>query len=63
MQLIERWFAKITIQAIRRGNFRSVKHVIQAIDDDIAQHNQDPKPFQWTATAESIFAKLEVSLT
>lgn len=60
---VERWFAKITTQAIRRGNFRSVKHLIQAIDDYIAQHNQDPKPFQWTATAESIFAKLEASLT
>jgi len=60
---VERWFAKITTQAIRRGNFRSVKHLIQAIDDYIAQHNQDPKPFQWTATPESIFANLEASLT
>jgi transposase len=60
---VERWFAKITTQAIRRGNFRSVKHLIQAIDDYIAQHNQDPKPFQWTATAESIFANLEAALT
>jgi hypothetical protein len=40
-----------------------VKHLIQAIDDYIAQHNQDPKPFQWTATAESIFANLEAALT
>ena len=60
---VERWFAKITTQAIRRGNFRSVKHLIQAIDDYIAQHNQDPIPVQWTATVESIFAKLEASLT
>ena len=60
---VERWFAKITTQAIRRGNFRSVKHLIQAIDDYIAQHNQDPKPFQWTATPESIFANLEAALT
>jgi transposase len=60
---VERWFAKITTQAIRRGNFRSVKHLIQAIDDYIAQHNQDPKPFQWTATPESIFTNLEASLT
>jgi gluconate kinase len=32
------------------------------IDDYIVEHNQDPKPFQWTATAESIFAKLEAGL-
>jgi putative transposase len=36
---VERWFAKITTQAIRRGSFRSVKHLIQAIDDYIAEHN------------------------
>jgi transposase len=59
---VERWFAKITTQAIRRGSFRSVKHLIDAIDDYIAQHNQDPKPFQWTASAETIFAKLEAGL-
>ena len=59
---VERWFAKITTQAIRRGSFRSVKQLIQAIDDYIVEHNQDPKPFQWTATAESIFAKLEAGL-
>ena len=49
-------------RSARRGSFCSVKHLIHAIDDYITQHNQDPKPFQWTATAETIFAKLEAGL-
>ena len=56
---VERWFALITNQAIRRGSFDSVtdlKHQINALVD---HYNQHPKPFMWTATAESILAKLE----
>jgi transposase len=59
---VERWFAKITTEAIRRGSFRSVKHLIEAIEAYIVEHNNEPKPFRWTATANSIFEKLTVSL-
>jgi transposase len=59
---VERWFAKITTQAIRRGSFASVKELIQTIDRYIAQHNHDPKPFRWTASANSIFDKISASL-
>ena len=44
---------------LRRGSFRSVRELIQHIDHFVAHHNVDCKPFIWTATADSIIAKLE----
>ncbi len=55
---VERWFAKITEQRIRRGVFKSVDQLITAIDDYIAAHNRSPKPFVWTATAELILDRV-----
>src|SRR6202012_3193127 len=57
---IERWFAKITEQRIRRGVFKSVDELIAAIDDYIATNNQNPKPFVWTATAELILDRVSI---
>lgn len=59
LNLIERWFREITDNRIRRGTFRSVEQLIQAIMDYIEQHNQSPKPFVWTAKAEEILAKVQ----
>lgn len=59
---VERWFSKITTEAIRRGSFSSVKQLIEAIEAYIVEHNQEPKPFRWTATANSIFEKISASL-
>jgi putative transposase len=56
---VERWFGHITHQSIRRGSFRSVKDLVQKIDAFVAHYNLHPRPFTWTATADSIFAKLE----
>lgn len=55
---VERWFAKITEQRIRRGVFQSVDQLIAAIDDYIAANNRNPKPFVWTATAELILDRV-----
>jgi putative transposase len=56
---VERWFALITQQAIRRGSFDSVADLKRKIAEFVAHYNQHPRPFMWTATAESILAKLE----
>jgi len=56
---VERWFAKITEQRIRRETFRSVPQLIEAIMKYIQAHNRHPKPFVWTASAEIIFQKLK----
>jgi transposase len=59
---IERWFAKITDQRIRRGVFQAVKELETAILDYIKNNNEEPKPFIWTATADMIFAKITATL-
>lgn len=56
---VERFFAKITEQRIRRESFRSVQHLREAILDYIKHHNQKPTPFRWTASAELILGKVE----
>jgi transposase len=58
INLVERWFAEITNKRIRRGIFRSVKELEQAIRDYIDVHNEDPKPFVWTRTADEILASI-----
>jgi transposase len=55
---VERWFGLITHHAIRRGSFRSVKELVQKIDAYVANYNLHRRPFVWTATADSILAKL-----
>jgi len=55
---VERWFGLITQRAIRRGSFRSVKELVQKIDDFVQHYNRKQRPFVWTATADSILAKI-----
>ena len=43
LNLIERWFRDITEQRIRRGVFKSVAQLEQAIRDYIDHHNANPK--------------------
>lgn len=59
LNLVERWFREITDKAIRRGVFGSVPDLIAAIEDYLKATNDNPKPFVWTATAESILTKVE----
>lgn len=58
LNLIERWFREITDKRIRRGVFKSVPQLEQAIQDFIDQHNADPKTFRWTKSTEDILAKV-----
>lgn len=56
---VERFFAKITTQRIRRGTFESVHALETAIDHYLAHHNDHCKPFVWTATADAILDKVK----
>jgi transposase len=58
LNMVERWFREITTRRIRRGSFSSVSELVEAIEDYIAQHNDDPRPFIWTKTAGQIIAKV-----
>jgi transposase len=59
LNMVERWFREITDKRIRRGVFRSVPELIDAIEAYIAEHNGDLKPFVWTARADQILAKVK----
>ena len=56
---VERSFALITDKAIRRGSFKSVKELVREIDTFVEHYTTTSKPFVWTATADSILAKLQ----
>ena len=58
LNLVERWFRELTDKALRRGSFNSVPDLITAIEAYLEAHNDDPNPFVWTATAESILEKV-----
>src|SRR5512139_1384134 len=58
LNLVERWFRNLTDKRLRRGSFNSVADLIAAIEEYLTIHNEDPKPFVWTATSDSILAKV-----
>lgn len=58
LNLVERWFGQLTDKALRRGAFGSVPELVAAIDDYLKAHNDDPKPFTWTASIDSILQKV-----
>jgi transposase/transcriptional regulator with XRE-family HTH domain len=58
LNLVERWFGELTAKAVRRGAFASVADLQAAIHQFLEAWNEHPNPFVWTATVESIQAKL-----
>ena len=56
---VERWFALISQQAIRCGSFRNVRQLVEKIEHYVAHYNKHRRPFVWTATADSILAKVQ----
>jgi transposase len=58
LNLVERFFALITQERIRRGAFTSVPDLESAIMDYLEHHNADPRPFVWTASASAILEKV-----
>lgn len=58
LNIIERFFRDLDEKRVRRGVFRSVPQLIDAVMSYIDQHNSDPKPFIWRKTAEEIIDKV-----
>jgi transposase len=56
---VERFFAAITEQRIRRGVFTSVVQLERAIAEYLTEHNKNPKPFVWTADADAILERIK----
>jgi len=59
LNMVERFFRDLTDKCVRRGVFRSVAELKQALHNHIAAHNHDPKPFIWTAKASDILEKVK----
>jgi len=59
LNMVERFFRDLTQNWLRRGVFRDVEELIMAIGDYIDRHNQNPKPFIWTAKATDILEKVK----
>jgi DDE superfamily endonuclease len=59
LNLVERFFALITEDAIRRGAFKSVAELEATIADYLTNHNATPTPFVWTKPADVILAKVD----
>jgi hypothetical protein len=58
LNMVERFFRDITTERLRRGVFTSVLELVIAIDEYIAHHNTNPKPFIWTKSARDILQKV-----
>jgi transposase len=58
LNLVERWFAMLTEQQIKRGAHRSTRALEKAIKQYILLTNENPKPFVWTKTADEILASV-----
>jgi transposase len=54
INLVERWFALLTEKQIRRGTHRSTRQLEDAIKRFLDVHNEAPKPFVWTKSADDI---------
>jgi len=59
LNLVERFFAEISEKRIRRGAFDGVRSLEQAIEAYLDQHNEHPKPFIWTASADLILDRVK----
>src|SRR5205807_3084360 len=58
LTMVERFFAEITRNRIRRGAFKNVAELKSAIMEYLENHNADPKPFVWTKSAGRILEKV-----
>ena len=58
LNAVENFFSTLTRQRLKRGVFHSVVDLQAAIKRYINEHNDDPKPFTWTKSAQTIIGKL-----
>jgi len=59
LNMVERFFRDLSEKALKRGSFYDVNDLVGAITEYVNQHNENPKPFIWTASAKDILAKVK----
>jgi transposase len=58
LNLVERFFGLLTEHALRRGSHTSTAQLRRAIEEYLAAHNDEPKPFKWTKNADEILESI-----
>ena len=56
---VERWFAELTRKQLRRGVHTSTSQLEQDIRTFIERHNENPRPYRWTKSADEILASVK----
>jgi transposase len=56
LNAVEGFFARLSKRRLKRGVFHSVVDLQAAINRYLAEHNEKPKPFSWTADPDKIIA-------
>jgi transposase len=59
LNLVERFFADLTEDCIREGSFQSVRELVEAIEEYLAERNEHPKRYVWRAKGEEILRKIQ----
>jgi transposase len=59
LNAVEGFFAKLTRRRLKRGVFRSIVELQAAINRFLAETNDNPKPFTWTADPDKIIAAVK----
>jgi len=59
LNMVERFFRDLTQRELRRGVFKSLEQLQAALTDYVVRHNENPKPFIWTAKASDILEKVK----
>ena len=59
LNAVEGFFAKLSKRRLKRGVFHSLVDLQAAINRFLAEHNQQPKPFTWTADPDKIIAAVK----
>lgn len=59
LNMVERFFRDLSENRLRRGVFRSVPELVEAVESYVAVHNLAPKPFIWTASSTDILEKVK----
>ena len=58
LNMVERLFRDICKNQLRRGVFTSVPKLVTAVDEHVAHHDIDAKPFIWSKSARDILQKV-----
>ena len=59
LNMVERFFRDLTQRELKRGVFTSLRQLEDALTDYVVRHNENPKPFIWTAKASDILEKVK----